>query len=54
MRNEVWLAKANSPLTTHPGDAGASPEWASVLAAVEALDDRASAPDGGVGRHDRC
>jgi hypothetical protein len=37
-------------LTTHPGDAGASPEWASVLAAVEALDDRASAPDGGVGR----
>jgi hypothetical protein len=30
------------------GDAGASPEWASVLAAVEALDDRASTPDGGI------
>lgn len=37
-------------LTTHPGEASASPEWASVLAAVEALDNRASAPDGGVGR----
>ena len=35
-------------LTFHPGDAGASPEWANVLATVEALDGRASAPDGGV------
>ena len=37
-------------LTTHPGDAGAMPRTASVLAAVEVLVDRASAPDGGVGR----
>lgn len=37
-------------LTTHPADVGASPEWASVLAAVEALGDRASAAEGGV-RH---
>ena len=29
-----------------PDDAGASPEWATVLAAVEIMDDRASAPDG--------
>jgi hypothetical protein len=31
-------------------DAGASPEWASVLAAAEALGDRASASEGGVSR----
>lgn len=35
--------------TTHPGDAGTSPRRASVLAAVEALDDRASTADGGIG-----
>ena len=35
-------------LTTHAGDAGASPRRASVLAAVKALEDSASAPDGGV------
>jgi hypothetical protein len=35
-------------LTFRQGDAGASPEWASVLATVEVLDDRASAPYGGV------
>jgi len=34
--------------TFRAGDAGAIPRTASVLAAVEALDDRASAPDGGV------
>lgn len=35
-------------LTTLPLDAGASPRKAGVLAAVEALDDRASASEGGV------
>ena len=35
-------------LTFRAGDAGAMPRTASVLAAVEALDGRASAPDGGV------
>lgn len=50
MRNEVWLIKANSPLTFRAGDAGASPRRAGVLAAIHSLDDRASAPDDGVRR----
>jgi hypothetical protein len=48
MRNKGWLTRVNSPLTFRPADAGAMPWTACVLAVVEALDDRASAADGGV------